>query len=61
MVLFVPHAGALVFFAGSVSLVCAVTAVAALTARLTLARAFRFYWVWGGVAAAASMTAALIG
>jgi NADH-quinone oxidoreductase subunit H len=61
MVLFVPHAGALVFFAGSVSLVCAVTAVAALTARLTVARAFRFYWVWGGVAAAASMTAALIG
>jgi NADH-quinone oxidoreductase subunit H len=61
MVLFAPHAGAAVFFAGSVVLVCAVTAVAALTARLTVARAFRFYWVWGGIAAAASITAALVG
>ena len=47
------------FQAGSISK--AVTAVAALSARLTLARAFRFYWVWGGIAAAASMTAALVG
>jgi NADH-quinone oxidoreductase subunit H len=61
MVLFTPHAGAGVFFAGSVVMVCAVTAVAALSARLTVARAVRFYWVWGGIAAAASMTAALVG
>jgi NADH-quinone oxidoreductase subunit H len=60
MVLFAPHAGAGVFFAGSVVMVCAVTAVAALSARLTVARAFRFYWVWGGIAAAASMMAALV-
>lgn len=61
MVLFAPHMGAAVFFAGGVAVVCAVTAVAALTARLTVARAFRFYWVWGGIAAAASMAAALVG
>jgi len=60
MVLFVPHAGALAFFAASLALVCAVTAIAALTARLTVARALRFYWVWGGLAAAASMAAALV-
>jgi NADH-quinone oxidoreductase subunit H len=37
-----------------------VTLLAATTARLTVMRAFRFYWVWGGVAAAAAMVAAVV-
>ena len=65
MVLFVPRTGdpatdAVLYAAGSLALVCAVTAIAALTARMTVVRAFRFYWVWGGMAAAASMAAAVV-
>ncbi|HKN10167.1 MAG TPA: complex I subunit 1 family protein [Pseudomonadota bacterium] len=65
MVLFVPSVGdpaadALIYVAGSVALVCAVTAIAAMTARMTVVRAFRFYWVWGGMAAAASIAAAVV-
>ncbi|HTO46088.1 MAG TPA: complex I subunit 1 family protein [Burkholderiales bacterium] len=65
MVLFVPSVGdpatdALLYLASSIALVCAVTAIAALTARMTVVRAFRFYWVWGGIAAVASMAAAVV-
>ena len=66
MVLFVPSVGdpaadAVLYLAGSVVLVCAVTVIAVLTARMTVVRAFRFYWVWGGIAAVASMAAAVLG
>jgi NADH-quinone oxidoreductase subunit H len=65
MVMFVPSVGhpatdAAIFVFGSIALVCAVTVIAALTARMTVVRAFRFYWVWGGIAAAASMAAAVV-
>ena len=65
MVLFVPSVGnpaldALIYLSGSVALVCAVTAIAAMTARMTVVRAFRFYWVWGGIAAVASMAVAVM-
>jgi len=65
MVLFVPSLGdpaldALIYLSGSVALVCAVTVIAAMTARMTVVRAFRFYWVWGGIAAVASMAAAVV-
>jgi NADH-quinone oxidoreductase subunit H len=65
MVLFVPSVGspaldAVIYLSGSVALVCAVTAIAAMTARMTVVRAFRFYWVWGGIAAVASMAAAVV-
>ena len=65
MVLFVPSVGdpaldAVIYLSGSVALVCAVTVIAAMTARMTVVRAFRFYWVWGGIAAVASMAAAVV-
>jgi len=65
MVLFVPSVGnpaldALIYLSGSIALVCAVTAIAAMTARMTVVRAFRFYWVWGGIAAVASMAVAVM-
>jgi len=44
----------------SATLVALVTWLAATTARVQLARAFRFYWVWGGLAAAASILVAII-
>ena len=65
MVIFVPSVGnrsvdAFIYLSGSVALVCAVTVIAAMTARMTVVRAFRFYWVWGGIAAVASMAAAVM-
>ena len=64
VVLFVPRSGAvvidaLVYLAASIAAVCLVTTIAAATARMTGVRAFRFYWVWGGMAAAASIAAAV--
>jgi NADH-quinone oxidoreductase subunit H len=65
-VLFVPHfrsvpANAALYFGISLGLMVLVTLAAATTARLTVKRAFRFYWVWGGLAAAAAMVVAIIG
>jgi NADH-quinone oxidoreductase subunit H len=65
-VLFVPRLGnpvanALLYFAVGLALMAVVTLVAATTARLTVKRAFRFYWCWGGLAAAAAMIVAVIG
>jgi NADH-quinone oxidoreductase subunit H len=65
-VLFVPHLGnglanAAVYFLVGFGLVVLVTLAAATTARLTVKRAFRFYWVWGGLAAVAAMVVAVIG
>ncbi len=65
-VLFVPRldsvlANAALYFLVSLGLIVLVTLAAATTARLTVKRAFRFYWVWGGLAAAAAMVAAVIG
>ena len=66
IVLFAPHFGSAVansalYFLVSLGLMALVTLLAATTARLTVKRAFRFYWVWGGLAAAAAMIAAVIG
>jgi NADH-quinone oxidoreductase subunit H len=65
-VLFVPHldsmlANAALYFLISLGLIVLVTLAAATTARLTVKQAFRFYWVWGGLAAGAAMAAAVIG
>ncbi len=65
-VLFVPHFGnvlanAALYLLVSLGLIVLVTLAAATTARLTVKRAFRFYWVWGGLAAAAAMVVAIIG
>ncbi len=64
-VLFVPRLGnplasALLYLAVGLGLIALVTLVAATTARLTVKRAFRFYWLWGGLAAAAAMVVAVI-
>lgn len=66
IVLFAPHFGSAVANAAlyllvSLGLMALVTLTAATTARLTVKPAFRFYWVWGGLAAAAAMIAAVIG
>jgi NADH-quinone oxidoreductase subunit H len=65
-VLFVPRldnsvANAVLYLAISVGLTALATLTAAITARLTVKRAFRFYWLWGGLAAAAAMVMAVIG
>jgi len=65
-VLFVPRLGngaanSAVYFLVGLGLIVVVTLAAATTARLTVKRAFRFYWVWGGLAAAAAMVVAVIG
>jgi NADH-quinone oxidoreductase subunit H len=65
-VLFVPRLGNSVangslYLAVSLVLIALATLTAAITARLTVKRAFRFYWVWGGFAAAAAMVVAVIG
>jgi NADH-quinone oxidoreductase subunit H len=65
-VLFAPALGnplvnAALYLAVSLALIALVTLLAATTARLTVMRAFRFYWVWGGMAAAAAMVAAVMG
>lgn len=66
VVLFVPRAGSaavnVASFAGvSLVLLVAVTTLAATTARLKVNQAFRFYWIWGGLAAAAALVAAMAG
>lgn len=66
LVLFVPALGspgttALLYLALGVGLVAVVTAIASVTARLNVVRAFRFYWKWGGLAAAAAIVAAVMG
>ncbi len=55
-----PLADAALYLAVGVVLIGLVTLLAATTARLTVMRAFRFYWIWGGVAAAAAMVAAVM-
>jgi len=62
----VPHTGSVLadtalYFLISLGLTVLVTLAAATTARLTVKRAFRFYWVWGGLAAAAAMVVAVVG
>lgn len=66
LVLFVPHfdsvlANLALYFAVGLVLIVLVTLAAATTARLTVKRAFRFYWMWGGLAAATAMVAAIAG
>ena len=65
-VLFVPRldnsvANAVLYLAISVGLTALATLTAAITARLTVKTAFRFYWLWGGLAAAAAMVIAVAG
>jgi NADH-quinone oxidoreductase subunit H len=44
----------------SIALVALVSLLAATTARLKMKAAFRFYWTWGALAAAAAIVAAMI-
>ncbi|HEY4738268.1 MAG TPA: complex I subunit 1 family protein, partial [Xanthobacteraceae bacterium] len=65
-VLFVPRLGnpaanASLYLAVSLGLIVLATLTAAMTARFTVKRAFRFYWLWGGLAAGAAMVIAVIG
>jgi NADH-quinone oxidoreductase subunit H len=65
-VLFVPRLGnsmanAVLYLAVSLGLIVPATLTAAMTARFTVKRAFRFYWLWGGLAAGAAMVIAVIG
>jgi len=65
-VLFLPRfvsgmLNAVLYVASGLVLMGLATLAAATTARLTLLRAFRFYWVWGGLAAAAAMVVAVVG
>ena len=65
-VLFVPRLGnsmanAVLYLAVSLGLIVLATLTAAMTARFTVKRAFRFYWLWGGLAAGAAMVIAVIG
>jgi len=66
LVLFVPplaapgHTAAL-YLGVSIALITLVTAIATVTARLTVRGAFRFYWTWGGLAAGAAIVAAVMG
>jgi NADH-quinone oxidoreductase subunit H len=53
-------ASAALYLTVSVALVAAVTCVAATTARLRVSQAFRFYWIWGGLAGSAAIAAAVI-
>ena len=56
-----PAANSSLYLGVSVVLIVLATLIAAITARFTVKRAFRFYWVWGGLAAAAAMVVAVIG
>jgi NADH-quinone oxidoreductase subunit H len=63
--LFVPapsHAVAAlaVWFLAGLAVLIGLTLVAAVTARARLPQAFRFYWVWGGAASLAALTAGLV-
>jgi NADH-quinone oxidoreductase subunit H len=65
-VLLVPRLGnsmanAGLYLAVSLGLIVLATLTAAMTARFTVKRAFRFYWLWGGLAAGAAMVIAVIG
>jgi NADH-quinone oxidoreductase subunit H len=65
-VLFVPHldnsiANVALYLAVSVGLITLATLTAALTARLTVKGAFRFYWIWGGLAGGTAMVLAVVG
>jgi len=65
-VLFVPRLGdplvdLALYLLVSLGLTVLATVTAALTARFTVKRAFRFYWLWGGLAAGAAMGIAIVG
>ena len=65
LVLFVPPIAEpgvrmIVYALVSLVLVALVSLLAATTARVKLAHAFRFYWVWGGMAGAAALASAMI-
>ena len=55
-----PALSALVYLAAGFAVLGLMTVLAASTARLRVAQAFRFYWVWGGVASAVTIAAALV-
>jgi len=55
-----PLATNLVYLAVGFALLAGLTLLATTTGRLRLTQAFRFYWVWGGLASAATLAATLI-
>lgn len=54
-----PLAALVVWIAVGAAILMGLTLLAATTARLRLAQAFRFYWVWGGAASVAALAAGL--
>jgi NADH-quinone oxidoreductase subunit H len=54
-----PLAALVVWVAVGLALLMGLTLLAATTARLRLAQAFRFYWVWGGAMSVAALAAGL--
>lgn len=64
-VLFVPASGSAavtiaVWVVVGLALILGVALLAATTARVRLAQAFRFYWLWGGAASAAALVAGFV-
>lgn len=55
-----PLVSAVLYLAVGVAVLALVTLLATSTARLRLTQAFRFYWLWGGLASVATMAATLV-
>jgi NADH-quinone oxidoreductase subunit H len=55
-----PLASLVVWLVAGILVLGGVTLLATATARLRLTQAFRFYWVWGGLASAITMAATLV-
>nr|WP_295835080.1 complex I subunit 1 family protein [uncultured Azospirillum sp.] len=55
-----PLVSLVVYLVAGILVLGGVTLVATTTARLRLTQAFRFYWVWGGLASAITMAATLV-
>ncbi len=55
-----PPVDLVVYLVAGILVLGGVTLLATSTARLRLTQAFRFYWVWGGIASAITMAATLV-
>ncbi len=55
-----PLVNLVVYLVAGILVLGGVTLLATTTARLRLTQAFRFYWVWGGLASAITMAATLV-
>ncbi|WP_042690874.1 respiratory chain complex I subunit 1 family protein [Azospirillum sp. B506] len=55
-----PPVNLVVYLVAGILVLGGVTLLATATARLRLTQAFRFYWIWGGIASAITMAATLV-